>query len=344
MSLREYFATHLPLIEKEMQHLVGRPPDAAYAPLFGMLHYHHGWVDAEFQPANIAAGKRIRPALCLLVCEAAGGVARSALPAAAAIELLHNFSLIHDDVEDLSEYRRARLTVWKLWGMAQAINTGDALFTMSHVAFHRLSEYGVPAERLLLAHKTFSETCLKLTQGQYLDLTFQTRDNVSVEEYMQMIQGKTAALVAGACAIGAIVAGADAARIERFADFGLGLGLAFQILDDLLGIWGDPRLTGKASAATGANDESDISQRKKSLPVLHGLAQSEELRRVYAAPVMDVARAVQLLEQTGSKAYAEKLADEHTQKAMRALEAAQPQNEAGDALRALSRELLARQA
>lgn len=344
MSLGEYFATYVPLIEQEMQRIVGNPPDPAYAPLFGMLQYHHGWVDADFQPANIAAGKRIRPVLCILACEAAGGDGHAALPAAAAIELLHNFSLIHDDVEDLSEYRRSRLTLWKLWGMAQAINTGDALFTMSHVAFHRLSEHDVSAERLLQAHKTFSETCLKLTQGQYLDISFQSRENVSVDEYVQMINGKTAALIAGTCAIGAIVAGADETRATHFANFGLGLGLAFQILDDLLGIWGDPRLTGKASASTEADDESDISRRKKSLPVLHGLEHSEELRKVYAAPVMDVARAVKLLEETGSKAYAEQAADEFTQKAMQALEQADAQNEAGEALRALSQQLLARQA
>jgi len=335
MSLQHYFARWLSHIETEMKQIVGSADDPAYVPFYGMLHYHLGWADANFAPAEIPAGKRIRPMLCLLACEAAGGDSQTALPAAAAVELLHNFSLIHDDVEDRSELRRGRLTVWKHWGVAQAINTGDALYTLAHSAFHRLRDSGVPDERQVEAHLRFSQTCLNLTRGQFLDLSFESRGDVTVEDYLEMIGGKTATLVSGAAAIGAIVAGSE--KVNRYAEFGRGLGLAFQIQDDLLGIWGDPQLTGKSAA-------SDIAGRKKSLPVLYGLENSKELRELYAAREIDVPRVVELLKQVGAKEYAAKMASDYTQQAMAALEAAEPQSEAGAALRELAMSLLGRQA
>lgn len=335
MSLARYFDHWLPRLEEEMKRSLDAENDLAYTPLYGMLRYHLGWADADFEPAAIPAGKRIRPMLCLLVCEAAGGDAGCALPAAAAVELLHNFSLIHDDIEDNSDLRRGRLTVWKLWGAPQAINTGDALFSIAHSAFHRLRETGVPHEWHIAARVRFDETCRELTQGQFLDLSFEARSAVSVEEYLRMIGGKTAALVSGTAAIGAIVAGSD--RVDRYAEFGRGVGLAFQIQDDLLGIWGDPSVTGKSVA-------SDIISRKKSLPVLYGLERDEELRALYTAPEMDVARAVSALERAGAKAYATQIAGAYTRQAMAALDAAQPQGEAGEALHELAMSLLGRRA
>ena len=335
MSLQQDFARWLPLIADEMKRIVGSAGDPAYIPFYGMLHYHLGWADADFAPGEVPAGKRIRPMLCLLACEAAGGDPQAALPAAAAVELLHNFSLIHDDVEDSSELRRGRLTVWKHWGVAQAINAGDALYTLAHSAFHRLRDSGVPDDRQVEAHLRFSQTCLNLTRGQFLDLSFESRSDVTVEDYLEMIGGKTATLVSSAAAIGAIVAGSD--KVDRYAEFGRGLGLAFQIQDDLLGIWGDPQLTGKSAA-------SDIASRKKSLPVLYGLENSEELRELYAAPEIDVPRVVALLEQVGAKEYAAEMAEEYTRQAMAALEAAEPRGEAGEALRELAMSLLGRRA
>jgi geranylgeranyl diphosphate synthase type I len=243
--------------------------------------------------------------------------------------------LIHDDVEDQSDLRRGRPTLWKLWGVPQAINAGDALYTIAHSAVHRLHDRSVPAERVIAAHRHFSQTCLHLTQGQFLDLSYETRDDVGAEDYLLMIGGKTAALVSGAAALGAIVAGSD--RVDDYAAFGRGLGLAFQIQDDLLGIWGDPGVTGKSAA-------TDILSRKKSLPVLFGLENSEALRELYAAPRLDVPRIVALLEEVGAKAFAEQMAGDYTQRAAVALDAAQPQGNAGDLLRALTISLLGRQA
>ena len=335
MSVKDYFARWLPQIDDEMKRTVGVADDPAYTAFYGMLHYHLGWADADFRPVSFESGKRIRPMLCLLTCEAAGGDAQAALPAAAALELLHNFSLIHDDVEDQSEMRRGRPTVWVRWNVAQAINAGDALYSIAHSAFNRLADAGVPHERHIAARARFDQTCVQLTQGQFLDLSFEVRGAVSVEEYIEMIGGKTAVLISGAAALGAILAGSD--KVDHYAEFGRGLGLAFQVQDDLLGIWGDPEVTGKSAA-------DDVARRKKSLPVLYGLGSSAELRERYAAPKVDVPRVVTLLEQVGAKKYAERVADEYTQQAMAALDAAKPRGEPGEALRELAQSLLRRQA
>lgn len=335
MFLQHYFARWLPQIDREMKQIVGAADDPAYTAFYGMLHYHLGWADVDFMPATFPVGKRLRPMLCLLSCQAAGGDPQASLPAAAALELLHNFSLIHDDVEDHSELRRGRPTLWKVWGMAQAINAGDALYSIAHTAFHRLRDFGVPPDRQIEARARFDQTCLRLTQGQFLDLSFESRSDVSVQEYIEMIGGKTAVLVSSAAAIGAILAGSD--RADHYTEFGRCLGLAFQIQDDVLGIWGDPEVTGKSAA-------NDIADRKKSLPVLYGLENNQELRELYAAPGIDVQRVVKLLKQVGAKEHAERLANDYTQKAAAALDAAQPQGEAGEALRELAQSLLWRRA
>jgi len=335
MSIEHYLARWLPAVEDEMRAIVAAPDLHAFAGLYGMIYYHLGWADADFNPASIPAGKRIRPMLCLLACEAAGGDPEAALPAAAAVELLHNFSLVHDDVEDGSELRRGRPTLWKVWGVPKAINAGDTLLSAAHSAFHRLRDRGVPADRQARAYLRFCQTCARLTHGQHLDLDFESRDGVTVDEYIDMIEGKTAALLAGAAAIGAIIAGSD--DDHRFAEFGLKLGLAFQIQDDLLGVWGDPEVTGKPAA-------DDIARRKKSLPVLYGLGNSRELRELYAAPEIDVEKSVELLEQVGAKEYASNMAYDYTQQAMAALDEAAPQGEAGIGLRELATSLLGRTA
>jgi geranylgeranyl diphosphate synthase type I len=335
MSINDYFQHWLPRLEDEMKRIVGAADGPIYTPFYGMIHYHLGWADADFKPVSIPAGKRIRPMLCLLTCEAAGGDPRQALPAAAGIELVHNFSLIHDDVEDQSEMRRGRPTLWVRWNVAQAINAGDALYSIAHSAFNRLVQAGVPPERHIVARARFDRTCIRLTQGQFLDLSFEVRGSVTADEYLEMIDGKTAILVSGAAAIGAIIAGSG--RVEHFAEFGRNVGLAFQIQDDLLGIWGDPEVTGKSAA-------SDIASRKKSLPVLVGLENSPELKALYAAPEIDVPRVVALLEQVGAKESAEKMAGDYTQRAMAALEDARPQGGAGQALTELAMSLLGRRA
>ncbi len=353
--------------------------DPRYAGLFGMLRYHMGWADAAFNPCQGRTGKRVRPVLCLLACEACGGDWEQALPAAAALELMHNFSLIHDDVEDQDKTRRGRSTIWALWGEAQAINAGDVLFALAQLALLRLSERGalslpalsgaegskepalpapsvvegslskepalslskgtVPATTVVTALHLFNRTCLALTGGQYLDIGFESRDSISIADYLTMVEGKTGALVACACEMGSLVAAAPDAQCKSLRTFGHHLGLAFQMRDDVLGIWGDPIVTGKPAGA-------DIARRKKSLPILHGLEQSAELRALLAQETLstaDVHRATELLRETDSREYAERLAQEFHAQALAALDQANLHGPAALALHELAQMLLSRE-
>jgi len=163
--------------------------------LYGMLRYHLGWEDQLGKPDSADSGKRVRPLIVLLACLAAGGEPQKAIPAAAAVELLHNFSLIHDDIEDRSSTRRHRATLWSWVGEAQAINTGDTMFTVARMTLSSLGDEGISPKRLLDAQSIFDQTSLRLTEGQYLDISFETRTDVALSEYLTMIAGKTAALV-----------------------------------------------------------------------------------------------------------------------------------------------------
>jgi geranylgeranyl diphosphate synthase type I len=284
-----------------------------------------------------AAGKRIRPLLVLLTAASAGGDWRCALPAAAAVELVHNFSLIHDDIEDNSPLRRGRPTLWKKWGVAQAVNAGDAMFTLAHLEILRLEEH-VSTETTLLAARRLLETCLHLTQGQYLDLSYETRPDLSLEDYWPMIGGKTGALIAACTELGALAAGRDKQVQDQYRQFGRLLGLAFQAQDDLLGIWGDAALTGKSA-------ESDLVSGKKSLPVLYGLGLGGPFaQRWREGPIRpeEVPALSSQLEAEGALGYTQETADRLTGQALETLEAVDPQGEAGQALRELARHLLSR--
>jgi geranylgeranyl diphosphate synthase type I len=336
-TLEAYFERYLPSLEEEMRALV-QPSDQRHVDFFGMMCYHLGWTDENLAPYQARTGKRVRPVLCLLCCEACGGEWEQALPAGAAIEIMHNFTLIHDDIEDRDETRRGRPTVWTLWGDAHAINVGDAMFALSNLALLLLAERDVPSATIVAACCLFNVTQLALTGGQYLDIGFEDRDAVSIDDYLVMIEGKTAALAACSCEMGALIAGAPTAQCETLRDFGRHLGLTFQMRDDILGIWGDPAVTGKPAGA-------DIARRKKSLPILHGLSQSEELRRLLSQDtlaVADVIHATELLEQVGSREYTAQLAQEHHTAALAALEEANLKTPAARALYELEVMLLNR--
>jgi geranylgeranyl diphosphate synthase type I len=336
-AFEAFFDRHLPVLEEEMRAVL-RAHDPGQAGLLGMLRYHLGWVDAAFEPCAARSGKRLRPMLCLLACEGCDGAPEQALPAAAAIELLHNFTLIHDDIEDQDRTRRDRPTVWSIWGEAQGINAGDTLLALCQLAMLRLQERDVPSATVAEAMRLFNETCVALTGGQYLDIGFESRDDVLVEDYLAMIEGKTAALVACSCEIGALIAGAPEAQREELRAFGRHSGLAFQMLDDVLGIWGDSAVTGKPVGA-------DIARRKKTLPLLHGLERSAELRSLMTREVLsgtDVRRATSLLEEAGSRGYTVQLAREHHGEALAALERAGLRRDAARALHELAEDLLGR--
>lgn len=333
MTLDAYFTEYLPAVEAEMLAIItdGLRGEHRYT---AMIHHHMGW-QPDGSPIPGAAGKRIRPVLVLLAAEAAGGNWRAALPFAAAVELIHNFSLLHDDIQDRSPTRRGRPTVWTQWGEAHAINAGDALFAYAFRALHRAT---LPAERILAAHDLLSATCIHLTQGQDADMDFEQRDTVTVDEYLAMIEGKTAALLAACAELGALAAGADVATRRAFFDYGRHVGLAFQLRDDILGIWGD-------SAATGKSAATDIETRKKTLPVLYALDRSPELRQMYITPLTaeSVPSAIALIEATGARQHTEQAEQHHAAQALAYLAQATPQpNAASQAIRTLTLSLLGR--
>ncbi len=342
MSLKSASEKYLPFIEAELRQVV-TPHDPCLAPFYGMMRYHLGWVDEGFAPSKGGAGKGLRPLLCLLTCQASGGDPNQALPAAAAIELVHNFSLVHDDIEDRSPVRRGRATVWKLWGAPQAINVGDSLFALAHLAMQRLADRGVPHGRVLTALEILDQTCLALTEGQYLDLSFEVRLDVGVDEYLAMIRGKTAALFSAAAQLGALIAESEPQTIACYRRFGENLGLAFQIVDDILGIWGDPQVTGKPTA-------DDIRQCKKTLPIVRALevekkTANKSLRDIYQRAALDeeaVKAVLNILEDSGARRYAEATAKGYYQKALAELDVTDVGNEARDDLRELAAFLIER--
>jgi geranylgeranyl diphosphate synthase type I len=335
MSPETLRQTVLNAIEDELIKVVSQDHRQELNTLYAMMAYHMGW---EGEGAGVEArGKRIRPLLVCLTCAAAGGDWEKSLPAAAAVELIHNFSLMHDDIEDNSPLRRGRLTVWKKWGIPQAINTGDAMFTLAHLTILGL-EATCSIQSAFQASAILQETCLKLTQGQYLDMAFEDEKEPNIEAYWLMVSGKTAALLAACTELGSLTAGCSQEDQRAYHDFGHALGLAFQAQDDFLGIWGETEITGKSV-------ESDLATGKKTLPILYGLHQKGKFyKRWSQKPILagDVPELAQLLEDEGAKGYTQEAADLLTRDALQSLEAAHPKGEAGQALKNLALRLLNR--
>ena len=289
--------------------------DRLAPPMDAVASYHFGWTDVQGRPADGDGGKAVRPALAVLSAEVTGAAPRTGVPGAVAVELVHNFSLLHDDLMDGDEQRRHRDTVWKVHGPAQAILVGDALFALANEMLLELgtAEAGRAARRLTTATRA-------LIDGQAQDISYEHRDRVSVEECLEMEGNKTGALLACASSIGAVLGGADDRTADTLEKYGHHLGLAFQAVDDLLGIWGDPGSTGKQTW-------SDLRQRKKSLPVVAALAAggaaSERLGEILAADAVssdfanfseeEFAARAALIEQAGGREWtAEEARRQHT--------------------------------
>ena len=259
MDIRVEFSDLLAEIEAEMRSVIGER-DGRARPLYEMLSYHLGLDDS-----GGPRGKRLRPLLGLLAFKALGGNYQKTLPAAAAVELGHNFSLVHDDIEDSDRERRHRPTLWALWGVPLAINAGDALFALSRLALYRLMEdEEYEPQKLLDVMRVYDETCLALCEGQYLDISFERRTDVTVDEYLEMIGKKTAALIRASVQTGAMMASDDPAVVDAFGRFGYDLGIAFQIADDLKGSFWEAADSGKSAAG-------DIRKRKKTFPLVWAL-------------------------------------------------------------------------
>ena len=316
-------------------------PNEDVEDLYAMMRYHLGWVDRDLRPVNAETGKRLRPLLCLLACEAAGGDWHHALPASVALELVHNFSLIHDDIEDDSSTRRGRPAVWTAFGLAHGVNVGDSMLIMSRRALARLRAQGLDSDTILEALCILDTTCLRLCQGQYMDLAGEGRLEVGEDWYMNMIGRKTAGLLAASAQLGAIIAqNQKEARLYR--RFGWNLGLAFQMVDDLLGIWGNPDVTGKPAAC-------DIRERKMTLPVIFALrskntrAELADLYRQKRLSERDVSLVVDLLDRSGAQGYVQHRAASFEAAALHALEATAGRPPALERLSELTSSLTARQ-
>jgi len=343
-SLSNFIGQWLPRLESEMQDLLRYPvaekTDADLTDFYGYMHYHMGWTNVQFQPQQLPTGKRLRPILCLMACEEVGGDPVQALPAACAIEILHNFSLVHDDIEDGDETRRHRPTVWTLTGVPLAINIGDGMFALAYQAMQNTSRRGVAAKITVDALNRFTATCIELTQGQHMDMSFEQRAQVQVGEYIRMIEGKTASLVGATVSIGALIGNGTERQINAFARFGQSVGLAFQVQDDILGIWGDPEVTGKAAG-------NDILRQKKSLPLLYALSHEEigpRLLTMWQDGLNEnqLPQVLDLLEESNTRDFAEEQVRIHHENALSALDDALGERARQSILYTLAESLISR--
>jgi geranylgeranyl diphosphate synthase type I len=303
--------------EAEILRVIAAAEDDRTTGLYAMVRYHLG-LDRDGP-----RGKRLRPLLGLLAYQSIAGEHQRALPGAAAVELGHNFSLVHDDIEDRDVERRHRATLWTVYGVPQAINTGDTLFSLSRLALHRLSELGFSDARVLALMRLYDETCLALCEGQFMDIwTSEHEAPMSVDHYFDMIGRKTAALIAASAQAGAMLATEDERVIAAYHRFGWALGLAFQLNDDLLGIWGDEQATGK--------EPSDLAKRKKTLPLIYAVerAAPQERERLLAV-VRDteptpaaIADARTIIEAVGGRGYTRQRSREYRDEALSQLDGA----------------------
>jgi geranylgeranyl diphosphate synthase type I len=324
-----------------LQEIAGR----SVPPLYDMVRYHLGFIDRDGRPSNVG-GKILRPVFCCLACAAVCGDWRRATAAACAIELTHNFSLVHDDIEDGDLERRHRATVWSLWGVPQAINTGDAIWALAWETLAQAIQAGVPPETVVECNRRLATRCREMIEGQYLDLALEGKVDIGPEQYLQIVEGKTGALLACSFELGALCGGADAALADAYAHAGRLLGVAFQMQDDILGVWGDPAATGKAA-------DTDVRRKKMALPAVCGFqnlhAESREvLRGIYLSeqPLsdLDIATVLDLFEEAGAREAAERLAREYTDQAHIALQALPRQGGDSSALSELAESLVGRRA
>ena len=276
-----------------------------------LLRYHLGWSDRHGVPSPTPAsqGKALRPTLCMFACDAFQGEPGHAAPAAAALELIHNFSLVHDDIQDQGLERRHQPTVWAVWGTERALVAGDAMQSLGDLTTLNMRN-NVPAETTIRVSHLLTQSYLEMIEGQCRDLQFEQRDIIEADEYLGMIALKTGALIRSSLVIGATIATDDPDTLEGVARFGRSIGRLFQIRDDYLGIWGDEAIVGKST-------DSDIVQRKKSYPIVYAFQKAEgakrdELLRLYARETLDeqdVDQVLEILEDIGAARQTDELTE-----------------------------------
>ena len=253
--------------------------------VYDMLRYYMGWADETGAPISAMTGKAVRPTLCLFGCEAVGGSPDLALPAAVALEFIHNFSLVHDDIQDEDETRHNRKTLWAVWGKPKALVAGNVLRVVADISLHQLEGRGLRRERSLAAVSLLTESYLEMIEGQYLDLSFEGRRDIGMDDYLRMISRKTGALIRCSLNLGAVVGTDDAQTIAALRECGRALGYVFQIRDDVLGVWGEEELTGKPVG-------SDIRRKKNSYPIVYTMEAAGDEDRgaissMYSKPELD---------------------------------------------------------
>ena len=282
-----------------------------------------------------AGGKRVRPQLAMIACELFGGKAQEIAPAAMALEVFHNFTLLHDDVMDHAEVRRGRPTVHVKWNENTAILSGDQMLIE---AYKLLS--GVPADKLPTVLQLFNKMATEICEGQQYDVDFESQEHVAIEEYLKMIRLKTAVLLATALKMGSYIAGASTEQQDMLYEFGINIGLAFQIQDDILDVWGNPETFGKAVGG-------DISCNKKTFVALTAMqladaATRKELGQWFKQTLTDntekIAAVKALYEQAGTRTACEKAVEQYTTHALEILDQL-PQNQATEQLRQLANKL-----
>ena len=302
--------------------LVCAVPETSGSDVHLPMRYHLGWVDRHGAPvlSGSSQGKALRPTLCLFACEAVGSTFDHALPAAAALELIHNFSLLHDDIQDQDLERRHQPTAWSLWGVARALVAGDAMHSTGDLAALQAEDREVSSSVVIRVSEILTHSYLGMIEGQCLDLEFEGRTNITTGEYLHMIACKTGALIRCGLETGALLADGDEASVQGFARFGEGLGRAFQIRDDYLGIWGDEATLGKATG-------NDIRRRKKSYPVVYALERAggaalEDLQRIYGQTELeedDVERVLAILDEVGAREQSQSITEDAANRALDAL-------------------------
>ena len=316
--------------------------DGRALPIYDSLRYYMGWAEVDGTLTYGPEGKRLRPTLCLLACEAVGGDPANALPVAVAIEFAHNFSLIHDDIEDGDRTRHHRPTLWVVWGEPTALIAGNNLLAISDMATQRLRDAGVSTA--IKAGHILTERYLSMMEGQYLDIAYEGRTDVTVDEYLMMIERKTGALIEGAVELGALVGARGSSEVvEGLRAVGDDIGRIFQIRDDVLGIWGGPAL-GKPIGA-------DITRKKNSLPVVHVLehargAQQRELQRIYARDeisAIDVERVLDVMDGLGTQRWCQGQAETRWSRAQKRLGSLQLSSDATREFLELGEYLLVRE-
>ena len=313
------FARYKGLLELGLTRAV---PESSGDDIFLPLRYHLGWVDREGVPAgsSFTQGKALRPTLCLFACEALSADPDRAIPAAAALELIHNFSLIHDDIQDQDLERRHQPTVWNIWGLPRALVAGNGLQSVGDLAMLNVAGDYVPTETALRVSQILTESYMEMIQGQVLDLDFESRTGIVADEYLQMIAYKTGALIRSSLEIGALLATGDPLAFQAFSRFGSSVGRAFQIRDDFLGIWGDQTTMGKATG-------NDIWRRKKTFPVVFAFENArgksrEELLRIYRQEELtgrDVENVLDILDEVGAKDQSHAITEGSAHEALEAL-------------------------